>query len=267
MKNELNNLPISAVVVTYNEERYLKKCLESISFCQEIIVIDLGSKDESINISNKYATKVIHHEKVEVVEMVHAKIKEYVSNEWVLIIDPDEMIDISLSKQIINIFESAVLNNPEIGSITVPWWFYFKNKRLKGTIWGGANQKVLIVNLNRFQFSKQVHSGRKLIDGFITHKINLERDNIIHHYWMSSYTKLFEKHKRYIKQEGESRYLEGKRTNKKHIIKIPFIEFKKSYFQLKGYKDGIKGLFLSLFWSWYCLKSEINLFKYQNEVT
>ena len=125
MKNELNNLPISAVVVTYNEERYLKKCLESISFCQEIIVIDLGSKDESINISNKYATKVIHHERVEVVEMVHAKIKEYVSNK-VLIIDPDEMIDISLSKQIINIFESAVLNNPKIGSITVPWWFYFK---------------------------------------------------------------------------------------------------------------------------------------------
>lgn len=256
-------IPVSAVVVTYNEELHLEKCLKSISFCEEVVVIDLGSTDNSLEIAKKYATKVIKHERVPVVEIIHAKIKEFVKYDWILITDPDEVTDKVLAEQIIELFEEKLKINSKIGALSVPWIFYFKNRQLRGTVWGGINRRIYIVNINRFIFSDKVHTGRRLAEGFEQIDIEYNGKNIVHHYWMDNYKQLIKKHKRYIKQEGKARYENGKRTNLKKIVKIPFKEFKFCFYTKKGYKDGLRGLFLSFFWVWYNIKAEISLLRYQ----
>jgi len=142
----MEKIPVSAVVVTYNEELFLENCLKSISFCEELVVIDLGSTDKSLEIAEKYATKVIHHERVPVVEVIHAKIKEFVKFDWVLITDPDEVTDEKLANQIVELFNNRLKTDLKIGAVNVPWVFYFKSKRLIGTVWGGINRRVLLVN-------------------------------------------------------------------------------------------------------------------------
>lgn len=258
-----NKIPVSAVVVTFNEEKYLEKCLKSINFCEETIVIDLGSTDKSKQIAIDCGAKLIEHERVPVVEMIHSKIEEFVSNKWVLITDPDEITDASLANEIINTFNTKISLDSKIGAVNVPCLFYYKQKRLKGTIWGGVNRRVYLVNTDRFEFSPGVHAGRKLKKGFESYSIKFTGSNAVHHYWMNSFKQLKEKHKRYIKQEGKARYENGKRTNIKNIIKIPYREFKKCFYTRKGYKDKLTGLFLSLFWVWYSLSAEISLLKFQ----
>jgi len=259
----MDKIPVSAVVVTFNEELFLEKCLKSISFCEEVIVIDLGSTDKSVEIAQKYATKIILHKRVPVVEIIHAKIKEFVKYDWVLITDPDEVTDETLAEQIINLYNNKLQQSTKIGAVVVPWQFYFKNQILKGTIWGNINRRIFLVNLNRFIFSKGVHVGRRLVEGYKGYNIKYENKNVVHHYWMSSYKQLIEKHKRYLKQEGQTRYENGARINLRSILKTPYRAFKLCFYTKKGYKDRIIGFFLSIFWVWYSVSAEISLYKFQ----
>lgn len=257
----INKLPISALVVGYNEGYLLDSCLRGIQFCDEIIYFDLGSADDSINIALKYGAEVILHEKVPMVESIHADFYKKTKHKWILITDPDENIDSSLQNEIIDLFSVGV--DVSIGGIFAPWQFYFKKHKLSGTPWGGANSKLLLAHNERMTFTKKIHRGPVLSKGYDFFKINYDNNNVIHHFWMRSYTGLFEKHIRYLKKEGESRYLSGQRTTVREIIKAPFKELYYSLITSRGYKDFFLGLFLSIFWTIYQTFALIALFNYQ----
>lgn len=251
---------ISAVVVSYNEAHLLDACLKSIEFCDEIIVVDLESEDNTKEIAAKYNAKYIWHNRVPVVEIIHTWIQDKVENEWMLITDPDEVCSASLAKDLKQIIPNLPNN---IGSIQVPWRYYFGNKMLKGTQWGGVQGRVFVVNTNRFYFTDEVHRGRHLKKGMEMYRIKYNGHNHLHHYWMQNKQQLRDKHRRYLKQEGVSMHKSGKSAK---LYRIPYTylsAFYHSWFQRKGWKDGLTGLYLSFFWAWYSAAAEYALYKYQ----
>jgi hypothetical protein len=82
---------------------------------------------------------------------------------------------------------------------------------------------------------------------------------------MRGYANLLEKHLRYIKNEGLTRYNFGLRTSVWQISLEPFKQFKFCFLSKQGYKDGFIGLFLSAFWAWYQTTAQISLFIYQRK--
>ncbi|MBD3797016.1 MAG: glycosyltransferase family 2 protein [Campylobacterales bacterium] len=92
MPNKNTKLPISAIVMTYNEERNLRACLESISdYIDEIVVVDSISNDKTEEIAREYTSKLyqnkfINQAKQFIWTLANADIK----NEWILRIDADE---------------------------------------------------------------------------------------------------------------------------------------------------------------------------------
>ena len=58
----MKKIPLTVVVLTYNEQKNIEDCLKSASFADEILVIDGGSKDETQSIAQKLGAKVIFHE-------------------------------------------------------------------------------------------------------------------------------------------------------------------------------------------------------------
>ena len=255
-------LPISAIVVGYNEVHLLENSLPKLAFCDELLYFDLGSRDNSREFAESLGAKVILHEKVDGCEWIHAKYSKSTKHNWVLITDPDEVLSDELIDEIRTLFDGDILGD-DVGAIRAPMFFYFKDKRLNGTNWGGVSHRVLIVNNQRFEFSGLVHAGRKVADGFVYHDIKFTEKNYIHHYWMLNYKQLFEKHRRYLKNEGEARYRIGRRTSFKEILKQPYRAFKYSFVSARGYKDGFTGLFLSLFWAWYECSAHIKNYRYQ----
>lgn len=244
-------LPISALVVTLNESHFLDECLSSISFCEEILVVDLGSIDESTDIAKKYGAKVVSHEKVPSSEYIRPIFAPTLKNDWVLVIDPDEVVKSDLLIEIRELF-NEIKDKSNISDVIVPWVFYFKNYKLKGTPWGGDNSKALIINNKNFEFVPQIHNGQRRSPNSIqvfTPKIFDEA--YLQHKWMSGWLQFMEKHRRYLKAEAEARYKNDSNPKISKLLISPIKEFLWAYFKKKGFMDGFTGLFLSVFWAWY----------------
>jgi len=254
------------MVVGYNEGSLLQKCLESISFCDEIYYTDLGSTDNSIQIAEKFTSNILHRDRVLVpsCEMVQTEVVHLLKNDWVIFIDPDEVVDKVLEENIKFIFPELISKN-NVGAVMVPWQFYFKKHKLIGTVWGGMNSKYFLVNRNRFLFEPIIHYGRKLSAGFTSITIPFsKKDNVLHHYWMNSYQVFIKKHLRYLKNEAQDQFNMGKKIGLKNAFSMPWKAFKESFFEKKGYKDGWIGFFLSVFWSYYQTRIAIGLLRIQN---
>ena len=258
----MSRLPISAIVVSKNEGALLEQCLSSIQFCEEIVLIDLQSTDDTLEIAGRLATECLTMEPVPLVEIIHEKYIPRLRHDWVLIIDPDEVCSTELQTELMRGF-AAIQSSSGVGGVVVPHRFYFKAHLLLGTPCGGINAKILLANKRRFLFTSHVHQGRTLAAGFAFHKIEFTGRNFVHHYWMQSYSRLIEKHVRYLKNEGQARFNCGRRTWLAEILKSPFREFKFSFQTKAGWRDGFTGLILSFFWAWYQTMALIKLLHHQ----
>jgi glycosyltransferase involved in cell wall biosynthesis len=255
---------ISAVVVTFNEAGILDDCLKSLHFCDEIIGIDLGSTDTSIEILKKYRAIVHPYPKTPVVEEAKQFALQFCRHDWILFIDPDERVDSQLADEINTIISQDKGN---IGIILVPWLFYYKGRALKGTFWGHSKvRKQIIINRHRAAINLFVHGGYSVLNNAGSWEIPRKGTNVLHHYWMSSLKTLLAKHKMYIIKEGAAKYKLGLRFSRKKQIKGILTEFYDSFFIFKGYRDGITGLFLSLFRSWYVFESLNSLKQYEEKI-
>lgn len=137
-------MKITALVVGWNEASILGDCLDSLSFCDEVMYLDLGSSDQSLAIANDRNAIVHHVAHHPVVEAVVAENINLVSHRWVLLVDPDERISSDLATD----FQSLKLEDIEsqgVAAVSVPWQFYFKSKSLRGTPWGGVNKKAVLL--------------------------------------------------------------------------------------------------------------------------
>jgi glycosyltransferase involved in cell wall biosynthesis len=85
------NNKISATIITFNEEKNIKRCIESLDFCDEIIVVDSLSNDNTCAIATQLGAKVINQK-----FLGHIKQKQLAvdncTNDWILSLDADEMI-------------------------------------------------------------------------------------------------------------------------------------------------------------------------------
>lgn len=255
-------LPISAIIVGFNEENLIKDCLESVLFCDEILFFDLGSADNTLSVAKGIeGIKVQTHGLVPYAEYIHCEYKDTTKHDWILILDPDEKISDGLKSELIELFDKGIPD--DIAAIHVPWIFYFKKKRLLGTPWGGVNAKSILFNRHRNNIGTYVHRSRSVIEPYKEMKLEYKGNNFVYHFWMQNYKALLQKHLRYLKHEPESQSTQGVTTTIKAILKTPYIEFKRAFISNKGYKDKSRGLFLSAFWAWYQTSALIGLYRYQ----
>jgi glycosyltransferase involved in cell wall biosynthesis len=257
---KMEEIKFSAIVVTFNEERRLCECLGSLKFCDQILVIDLGSSDSSVNIAMELGAQVLHIKRMPIVEQIHAKVINHARNDWVILLDPDEVLSVGIK----SIIEAHISNTPALGLIKIPSQFYFRGKRLSSTIWGGENQtKPVVLNRFRSNFPGLVHCGPTLLDGFSSVTLKWDENSYIKHFWIDSYKQLFEKHWRYIIKEGEARYLKGERYSFASLLNSMKVALTHNIITCNGYRS-ITGIFLSFFYAWYVLMSLLSLKKYQN---
>lgn len=98
---------ISAIVLTKNEESMIADCLDSLSFCDEIVLVDSGSEDRTLEIAKRMGAKVFNFE-----DESFAKKRDFgrkiASGDWVLYVDADERVDEELRRNIISVARGPV---------------------------------------------------------------------------------------------------------------------------------------------------------------
>jgi len=255
MPSKASEISFTGIVITFNEERRLASCLTGMKFCDEIIVIDLGSKDSSVEIAKRYNAKIITHPRVAVVEKIRKFAVSHAKNEWVIFPDPDEILPPGIEHEL----RTIILDIPNLGVIYLPLRFYFRGKPLTCTIWGLNKKKGIVRHVKRNAFHPFVHRGIELVDGFVAETINTGSNLIVEHYWADSYGESVKKHWRYIKEEGRSRFIKGERFGLILLLRETLVALKKNLFDYKGMSGGLTGIVLSFFYAWYVGMSLLSL--------
>lgn len=90
---------LSAAVLTFNEQRNIRRCLESLSFADEVVVVDSGSTDNTVEIARSLAHRVLSRPWPGFKRARTAAVAEC-SGDWVLFLDADEWVEPELAREI-----------------------------------------------------------------------------------------------------------------------------------------------------------------------
>src|SRR5947207_218349 len=99
---------ITAIIIAKNAEDLIGDCLKSVSFCDEIIVVDGGSTDKTNEIAKKFGAKIIEGEKNNFAEQRNIGL-QHAKGKWVLYVDTDERVSSSLCRQIIQYTSNPII--------------------------------------------------------------------------------------------------------------------------------------------------------------
>jgi len=250
--------PITAIIGSHNEADLLPRCLRSVAFCDEVIVIDIDSTDGTAAVAEELGARVLRHSWVPIAERARLELVGEAKHDWLLFLDPDEELPPSLARQIGELLPTL---DADVGAVDCPWRFYFRNRPLRGTIWGGVTRKRTLALRGGAELRPTVHSGTRLCPGYRAHVIPYSGDNAIAHYWAPGYGALIAKHLRYLTLEGEDRYRSGMITGYRDVVRTPWLGLYESFVRRGGYRDGATGLALSLLWSAYSTGAKIALLR------
>ena len=249
----------TAIIASRNEARLLDERLSELAFCDEVIVIDIDSADDTVAVAEAHSARVVRHAYVPIAEMARVDVALEARHDWLVVTDPDERIPPALAAQ-----ATAFLRNapPDVAVVHAGWRFLFRGRPLRGTVWGGTGRRVFLVRRSAVDLSAAVHTTLASIrPGFRTVEFEPNGDNAIVHYWVTGYRDWLEKHRRYLRLEGPSRFDKGFVTGYRGIARKPWQSFKQCFIERHGYRDGLTGLALSFLWAWYETAAEIELFR------
>ena len=251
---------VSAIVIFRNEKKHIGRCLRALRWCDEVIAVDMESSDGSLNIAQGLADRVMAVATCPIAEPTRVAAAKLASHDWVLLVDPDEVIPESLASDI----RAAMGQHPDAGAFSLPMWFYFKGQRLAGTVWGTLTFKQRLIHRDRCALLPLCNRISELKPGQKGVRIPHINDNHMRHYWSDSYTDLLHKHfVRYSHTEAAAIVAQGGRFTFRSAFITPIVELKKTLKDFDGWRIGLRGWLLSGVYFGYVLASNWLTLYYQ----
>ncbi|MGA2911250.1 MAG: glycosyltransferase family 2 protein [Candidatus Levyibacteriota bacterium] len=238
---------ISAVISAFNEEKNIERCLKSLSFADEIIVVDNSSSDKTAEIAQKYTSKVFTQKNNPAeIDLQKNFGFEKATNEWILSIDADEEVSPALAEEIKNILKTKPSSIANINGFLIPRKNYMFGKWIKENTGWYPDYQLRFFRKGKGKYkNKAVHKDLS-IEGE-TEKL---KEHIIHHNY-DSIEQYVKKILIYAPNEAEE-YLRGDyKFSYFDVIRFPLNDFMAWFFARKGYKDGFYGLVLALMQAFY----------------
>lgn len=250
-------MKISAVVLTKNEENNINRCLKSLDFCDEIIVIDDYSTDKTIEIVQKVYKVFQRKLNNDFAEQRNFGLSK-TTNEWVLFIDADEVISEELKKEIIGLVPTE---SGDISAYFLKRRDYFWNKELRfGEVKKVRNLGLVrLVKKNSGKWMGNVH------EVFHTAKNTSRLNNFINHYPHPTLKEFIIDINRYSDIRAEELYNQDTKTNVLQIILFPFLKFIYNYFLNLGLLDGPAGFTYAFMMSFHSFLVRAKLYQLTNK--
>lgn len=223
-------MKISAVIAVKNEEAFLENCLKSVAFCDEIVVLDSGSTDKTLEIAKKHKAKIIEYE-WQGFRFAHNFGAEQASGDWLLYLDADERVSKKLRTQI-----QKVIKNPEAQAYQIPRKNFFLGQAMDHGGWYPDLVTRLIKKESLKEWVSELHEY-PLIDGLIQ-QLNGDLYHLSHRsmewklHKSISYTKMYAQ---ILKEANHPP------VRVKNFFGAMIREFYARAIKQKGYKDGFVG--------------------------
>jgi len=244
-------MKITATVITRNEEHNIADALESLSWADEIIVVDSQSTDRTVEIARRFTDRVFVRPWPGYSAQKNFA-AEQASNDWIFSLDADERVSPELTKRILDL-KSHV--EPEPAGFEMPRRTFYLGRWIKHSGWW-PDHKVRLYDRRHARWRGDfVHEALdvkglvKTLDGKLLHYT--VRDASEHHLRMDRYTTL----------AAEELFTRGKRASIGSLLVSPMVVFLRSYVFKLGFLDGIPGLAIARFAAHYEFLKNLKLWE------
>ncbi len=232
----MKKVPLAVAIITKNEEENMRACLQSITFARQIVVLDSGSTDATLQIAAEFGCDIYKEAWLGFGPQKQLAIDKC-REQWVLVLDADERIPEETA-----IIIKDVVTNPDIAEagFSFPRKNYFQERWIKHAGWWPDR----IIRLFRKESGRMteaaVHEAVK-VDGLVG-----DLDTPIEHFTESRLSKILQKIDRYSTLGAEEAFKEGKRSSTGAAFLRAFFTFFQDYFLRGGVLDGMPGLTLAV---------------------
>ena len=221
---------IGAAIITRNEEQSLERCLQSLSWVNEIVVVDDCSTDRTVEIARSLGCRVVTRPLRSFAEQ-RTYALSLLSTDWVLHLDADEECKPALRDEIL-----SVLGRTDRAGFTIPFRSRFLGKVMRCSDW--SRHKGLRLGKRSLSSWKRAVHESLYIDGPVGHL-----HEQIEHHGDGNYAARVTKSNRYTSFEASLLANQGVRFRIWRVLLIPLFRTFRSYFLNGGWRDGMIGLF------------------------
>ncbi len=233
-------MKITATIITLNEERNIARAIESLRCCDEILILDSGSVDRTVELAEKLGARII-----EAGWRGYAGQKnwaaEQASHDWILSLDADEALSEALEAEIWNLKK----NGPQYDAYTMPRLARYLGRWILHSGWY-PDRKVRLYDRGKAKWVGDIVHESVKAEGRVGH---LEA-NILH-FTCDSLSEHVKSLDRYTTLAAQDLVARKVTIGLWRLIIDPPWTFIKTYFFQRGFQDGLEGLIIAYMAAFY----------------
>lgn len=226
-------IPLSVAIITKNEEKNLPHCLRSVSFSDDIVVVDSGSTDRTVEIAREYGCRVFVEDWKGYGPQKNSAVDKC-KHEWVLLLDADERVPAKTQEVI-----EKILEKPKVTAYRFKMKHHVHGKWIRHAgYW--PDKQIRLVNKTEGSFLGMIH------EKWVTTGRVHDLDAHVEHYGFSNYSDMLKTLNDYSTIIARELFASGKRATPLSPLYHGIGMFLKIYFLKWGILDGMDGLVTAL---------------------
>lgn len=227
---------LSVITLTLNEEHNIAECLSTVQWADELIVVDSGSTDRTVELAKSFTKHVMNVEWKGYGATRNLALARS-TGDWVLWLDADERVTPELSAEIQRIVQT---NETEIAAYSVARRAYFLGRWIKHCGWY-PSRVTRLFRREKGRFTENNVHEQLRVDGVVR---ELRHDLL--HYTDPDLKHYFAKFNRYTSLAAEDLQVAGRSFRLYDLLVRPWFQFFKMYIMRLGFLDGLQGFILSI---------------------
>ncbi len=236
----MSNLTLSVTVITLNEEENIRRCLDSVRFADEIVIVDSGSKDTTCQVAREYTSKVFFHS-LQGFGLQKQFAVAKASGDWILSLDADEWLSDEAQQSLKTLLRGSS-REVQFNGYSIYRRNLFLGRPMRYCGWYVPILRLFRRGYGRFN-EKLVHE-ELVVNG----PVGLLKGDIIHAPYKDLLHHL-DKMKQYALLDARELINRKRKVHGWHgpmnLVLRPFLKFIEKYVIQQGYREGLHGLVLS----------------------
>ncbi|MBP1766184.1 MAG: waaE [Candidatus Aminicenantes bacterium] len=232
----MSRMEISAVIITYNEERRLEEALKSLAgVVSEVVVVDCHSTDETVKIARRFTDRVFERAWTNFADQ-----KNFANGKalhpWILSLDADERVSPELREELLRLRST----DPHVDAFSIPRQVYYLGRWVRHSGWY-PDRKIRLFRKARARWEGEYVHERLAVEGRTA-----ELQGAIHHFTYRNIHEHLARINTFSDLGAQKLYARKKKARLYHLMCLPFFRFVRAYFWKLGFLDGFPGLVISV---------------------
>jgi len=227
---------ITAIIPTYNEAHNIEDAIQSVSWADEIIVVDSFSTDNTVELATAKGARILQREYENSASQKNWTIPQ-ASHEWIFLLDADERVEEGLKNEVQQILS---LKEETHQAFWIKRRNFFMGKEVKYSGWQG-DKVIRLFKRDECKYEEKSVHAEVICNGTIGYL----KEKLVHNTFKDIYHYL-EKWDRYTTWSAKDRAQKGEKPGFYHFVFKPTYRFFHDYFLRLGILDGMTGFIISV---------------------